>query len=201
MFDSIFFLVYNIDCKIIRNGTDYMQEITNDVIERAKKGSSADIEYIFARFKGSVASCAAKLRTEFFDFDDAVQEGNIGLFKAILGYREDRNASFPTYAKKCILNNMLSARKSAYSNKNRVLNNALPLDESILLQSFEFDLIAREQNREFIESARQKLSKFEFLVFSLHTMQYSYGEIAKIVNKSEKSVNNAIKRIHKKLRQ
>ena len=44
-----------------------MQEITNDVIERAKKGSSADIEYIFARFKGSVASCAAKLRTEFFD--------------------------------------------------------------------------------------------------------------------------------------
>lgn len=99
MFDSIFFLVYNIDCKIIRNGTDYMQEITNDVIERAKKGSSADIEYIFARFKGSVASCAAKLRTEFFDFDDAVQEGNIGLFKAILGYREDRNASFPTYAK------------------------------------------------------------------------------------------------------
>ena len=179
MFDSIFFLVYNIDCKIIRNGTDYMQEITNDVIERAKKGSAADIEYIFARFKGSVASCAAKLRTEFFDFDDAVQEGNIGLFKAILGYREDRNASFPTYAKKCILNNMLSARKSAYSNKNRVLNNALPLDESILLQSFEF----------------------EFLVFSLHTMQYSYGEIAKIVNKSEKSVNNAIQRIHKKLRQ
>ena len=126
---------------------------------------------------------------------------NIGLFKAILGYREDRNASFPTYAKKCILNNMLSARKSAYSNKNRVMNNALPLDESILLQSFEFDLIAREQNREFIESARQKLSKFEFLVFSLHTMQYSYGEIAKIVNKSEKSVNNAIQRIHKKLRQ
>ena len=102
---------------------------------------------------------------------------------------------------KCILNNMLSARKSAYSNKNRVLNNALPLDESILLQSFEFDLIAREQNREFIESARQKLSEFEFLVFSLHTMQYSYGEIAKIVNKSEKSVNNAIQRIHKKLRQ
>lgn len=96
---------------------------------------------------------------------------------------------------------MLSARKSAYSNKNRVLNNALPLDESILLQSFEFDLIAREQNREFIESARQKLSEFEFLVFSLHTMQYSYGEIAKIVNKSEKSVNNAIQRIHKKLRQ
>ena len=79
-FDSIFFLVYNIDCKIIRNGTDYMQEITNDVIERAKKALRRILSIFFARFKGSVASCAAKLRTEFFDFDDAVQEGNIGLF-------------------------------------------------------------------------------------------------------------------------
>ncbi len=145
-------------------------------------------------------ACAAKLRNENFDFEDAVQEGNIGLFKAILSYRENADASFSTYAKKCILNSMLSARKARSARKHMVLSNALPLDESIVLPSFEADFIAREQNREFIRIAREKLSDFEFLVFSLYTMQYSYREIARITGKNEKSVNNAIQRIHTKLR-
>ena len=129
-----------------------------------------------------------------------MQEGNIGLFKAILSYKENKGASFSTYAKKCILNNMLSARQAATAHKHAVLSNALPLDESILLQSFETDFIQREQNKEFIRIAKQKLSAFEFLVFSLYTMQYSYREIAQITGKNEKSVNNAIQRIHTKLR-
>ena len=58
----------------------------------------------------------------------------------------------------------------------------------------------KEQNKEFIRTAKQTLSRFEFLVFSLYTMQYSYREIAKLTGKNEKSVNNAIQRIHTKLR-
>ncbi len=177
-----------------------MQIITKEHINGAKAGNAKDIEYIFTAFRPSVAACAAKLRNDFFDFEDAVQEGNIGLFKAILSYRENAEASFSTYAKKCILNSMLSARQRAQSYKHMVLSNALPLDESILLPSLEADFIAKEQNREFIRIARQKLSDFEFLVFSLYTMQYSYKEIAKIAGKNEKSVNNAIQRIHAKLR-
>ena len=178
----------------------FMQEITQNHIEGAKSGKAKDIEYIFKAFKPAVAACAAKLRSDNFDFDDAVQEGNIGLFKAILSYRENKSASFPTYAKKCILNSMLSARESANSQKHQVLSNALPLDESILLQSFEADFIAREQYREFIRIAKQKLSDFEFLVFSLYTMQYPYSRIAELTGKNEKSINNAIQRIHTKLR-
>lgn len=177
-----------------------MQEITMELLESARRGNSGDIEHIFSIFRTSIASCAAKLRTDYFDYEDAVQEGNIGLFKAILGYRENRNASFTTYAKKCILNSMLSARADCHASKNMALNSALPLDESILLQSFENDYIIREQDREFIEIARQKLSKFEFLVFSLYMRQYSYKEIADMTNRTEKAVNNAIQRIHKKLR-
>lgn len=177
-----------------------MKQISPDNITGAKAGNAKDIEYIFSVFRPSVEACAAKLRTDYFDFDDAVQEGNIGLFKAILSYREGRNATFSTYAKKCILNSMLSARESANAQKHQVLSNALPLDESILLQSFEADFIAREQYREFIRIAKQKLSSFEFLVFSLYTMQYSYREIARLTGKNEKSVNNAIQRIHSKLR-
>ena len=177
-----------------------MKQISPDNITGAKAGNAKDIEYIFNEFRPSVEACAAKLRTDYFDFDDAVQEGNIGLFKAILSYRENKGASFTTYAKKCILNNMLSARQAATAQKHALLTNALPLDESILLPSFETDFINREQNREFIRIARQKLSDYEFLVFSLYTMQYSYREIADITGKSEKSVNNAIQRIHNKLR-
>ena len=177
-----------------------MQDITTKHLEGAKNGNTKDIEYIFNVFKPSVSACAAKLRNENFDFDDAVQEGNVGLFRAILSYCEDKGASFPTYAKKCILNSMLSARKAAASQKNAVLNNAMPLDESILLQSFENDFIIKEQNREFIRIAKQKLSDFEFIVFSLYTMQCSYKEIAEMTGKSEKSINNAIQRIHTKLR-
>ena len=64
----------------------------------------------------------------------------------------------------------------------------------------ENDILIKEQNKEFILTAKQKLSKFEFLVFSLYTMQYSYAEIAKMTGRDEKAVNNAIQRIHKKLR-
>ena len=177
-----------------------MQIISSEHLEGARSGNARDIQYIYDAFRPSVYSCAAKLRNESFDFEDAVQEGNIGLFKAILSYRENKGATFTTYAKKCILNNMLSARQAATAQKHAVLTNALPLDESILLQSFETDFINREQNKEFIRIARQKLSDYEFLVFSLYTMQYSYKEIAQITGKTEKSVNNAIQRIHTKLR-
>lgn len=177
-----------------------MHIISSEHLEGARNGNTKDIQYIYDVFKPSVYSCAAKLRSESFDFEDAVQEGNIGLFKAILSYRENKGATFTTYAKKCILNNMLSARQAATAQKHAVLTNALPLDESILLPSFETDFIIREQNKEFIRIARQKLSDYEFLVFSLYTMQYSYKEIASITGKSEKSVNNAIQRIHTKLR-
>ena len=177
-----------------------MQDISIKNLENAKAGNAKDIQIIYDAFRPAVYSCAAKLRNDNFDFEDAVQEGNIGLFKAILSYRENKGASFATYAKKCILNNMLSARQAATAQKHAVLTNALPLDESILLPSFESDFINREQNRDFIRIAKQKLSAFEFLVFSLYTMQYSYKEIAAVTGKSEKSVNNAIQRIHSKLR-
>lgn len=177
-----------------------MQNISLEEIEKARNGSAKDMKNIFCAFSETISIYAAQLKNDYFDYDDAAQEGNVGLFKAILSYCENKGSSFPTYAKKCILNNMLSARKAAMSKKHSMLNNAMPLDESILLQSFENDFLIKEQNREFIKIAKQKLSDFEFLVFSLYTMQYSYKEIASVVGKNEKSVNNAIQRIHTKLR-
>lgn len=180
-------------------GMCVLMDIEQSVIS-ARQGSHKDIEVIFKSLKNSIEACAYKLRGPHFDFEDAVQEGNIGLFKAILSYTPHRDAAFVTYAKKCILNNILSALKSSQSQKHQILSNAKSLDEDMWQDNPETDIIIKEQNKEFIATARHKLSKFEFLVFSLYTMQYSYLEIARMTGKDEKAINNAVQRIHNKLR-
>lgn len=177
-----------------------MHKSMEQYVVLAQQGQHEDIEYIFKFFKNFIEACAYKLRTPYFDFEDAVQEGNIGLFKAIISYSPDKGASFNTYAKKCILNNIITAYNSAKSQKHQILNTAQSLDEEEFQKNIETDFLVKEQNKEFIRTAKQKLSEFEFLVFSLYTMQYSYKEIAKMTGKDEKSINNAIQRIHKKLR-
>lgn len=177
-----------------------VQKDIQQYVAKAKQGSHKDIEYIFTAFKGNIASCARKLCTDNFDFEDAVQEGNIGLFRAVLSYSQDKGASFETYAKKCILNSMLTAYKSSQSQKHQILTAAKSLEDEDYGHNVENDFMVKEQNKEFIKTAKQRLSKFEFLVFSLYTMQYSYKEIAAMTAKDEKSINNAVQRIHKKLR-
>ena len=166
----------------------------------ARQGSHKDMDFIFNAFKSNIEICARKLVTPGFDFDDAVQEGNIGLFRAILSYREDKGANFETYARKCILNNIITAYNSSQSHKHQILSTAKSLDAEEYEPGIEKDFLVKEQNKEFIKTAKQRLSKFEFLVFSLYTMQYSYKEIAQMTGKDEKSINNAVQRIHKKLR-
>lgn len=177
-----------------------MQKDIEQHVVLAKQGSHKDMDMVFEAFRTNIEICARKLCTSGFDFDDAVQEGNIGLFRAILSYRDDKGASFETYAKKCILNSIITAYNSAQSQKHQLLSNAKSLESEDYGLSVETDFLVKEQNKEFIKTAKQRLSKFEFLVFSLYTMQYSYKEIAKMTGKDEKSINNAVQRIHKKLR-
>lgn len=177
-----------------------MQKDIERYVVQAQQGCHKDIDCIFEYFKSNIECCARKLCTSNFDLEDAIQEGNIGLFRAILSYRGDRGASFETYAKKCILNSILTAYKSSQSHKHQILTAARSLETEDYGLSIESDFLIKEQNKEFIKTAKQRLSRFEFLVFSLYTMQYSYKEIAQMTDKDEKSINNAVQRIHKKLR-
>ncbi len=177
-----------------------MQEEILKHLKGAKNGINSDVDYVFSSFRGIIIAHAKKLQSLEFDFEDAIQEGNIGLFKAILTYDEAKNTNFSTYANKCILNNMITAKTKAGAHKHKILTDAQEIDDKIHFKNPEADLIIKEQNKEFIKIAKEKLSSFEFVIFCLYTMRYSYQEIANIVNKDEKSVNNAIQRIHKKLR-
>ncbi len=177
-----------------------MQDEYITYLNKAKQGDNIAIDYIFTSLKPTILTIAKKLSSNEFDFEEAVQEANIGLFKAILSFDETRNVSFPTFASKCITNNILSAKTQHSAQKHKILTNAQELDDKIFFKNPEADFIIKEQNAEFIKIAKEKLSDFEFLVFSLYTMQYSYKEIAQLTTRSEKAVNNAIQRIHKKLR-
>ncbi len=177
-----------------------MQDDILNHLKGAKNGNNSDIDHIFLAFRGIIHSHAIKLKSLEFDFEDAIQEGNIGLFKAILTYNEAKTAGFKTYANTCILNNMLTAKAKAGAQKHKILTDAQEINDKIYFNNPEKELIIKEQNKEFIKIAKEKLSSYEFVIFCLYTMRYSYLEIANIVNKDEKSVNNAVQRIHKKLR-
>lgn len=176
-----------------------MTDIKREHLDAVINGSEQDFNYISRLYTPSIISIANKYRKDCMPLEDAVQEGYIGLFKAILSYRDDTDAKFTTYAKKCIQNNILTAVKKSQGLGYLLLSNARPLDESILLQSFEDDVLIREQNAEYVKIARERLSKFEFLVFSLYIRGYSQKEMARFTHTNEKSIGNAMQRIHKKL--
>lgn len=176
-----------------------MQENLDLYVDGAKIGNEKDIEYLFKFFKKSIEFYAYKISDANFDFEDAVQEGNIGLFKAVLSYKSEGKANFETYAKKCILNNIITAYNSSCSQKHKILTDAFVLQENDCYLNIEADFLKQEQNKEFIKTAKEKLSGYEFLIFSLYTLKYSYSEIAQITKKDVKSVNNAVQRIRKKL--
>lgn len=143
--------------------------------------------------------------------DDLIQEGLLGLFKAIKYYKSEKS-SFNTFAILCIRRQIFSAIKSANSNKNMVLNEAI-LNASNISEEYEnrlnLDLISDLTSPEYIflnkdkfgnfkKYADKNFSKLEKQVLEYLIRGYSYREIAKELSMSLKSVDNAIQRIKKK---
>lgn len=142
-----------------------------------------------------------------FETDDLVQEARLALFDAALSYNKDKKASFRTYANVCITRRIISAYKSSSRQKNIPLNEFLPIDDSCEIEmnspnndSPEAILISREDYEKLEKRIRDELSEFEFTVLFRLVQGESYEQIAKELSVSEKSVDNAIQRTRKKLR-
>ena len=194
-----------------------MQAVEN-ILSRAMNGISDNNantsdaeEALVSKYAWLVRACARPYFLAGGDSEDLIQEGMLGLLSAIRTYNPDKGAKFTTYAEFCIRRRIYSAIKLASGNKHTPLNSYISLESSqfdesdaqsaYFLRAPEDRIIAREQAGEVEKLLYGALSRFESGVLELYLDGMSYKDMAAKLGKSDKSVDNAVQRIRKKLSQ
>ena len=187
-----------------------------ELIKLYRDGNEDAIDIIFERYKYLVRKKAKAMYIAGGDNDDLIQEGMIGLYKAVRDYNEDRQASFATFAGMCINRLMMSAVTASNRKKNIPLNSYVSFDApadgdeqsgtrlvEVLKpdneQNPEYMFIDREHTRLLEDKIVSALSVYEKKVLDMYLEGKDYIEIAKELNKQPKSVDNAIQRIRIKV--
>lgn len=193
----------------------YEKMTDNELVLLANDGDDLAMEALIARYKNFVR---AKTRSYFLigaDRDDIIQEGMLGLFKAIRDFDGDKNNSFRTFAELCVTRQIITAVKTATRLKHTPLNNYVSFNKpvyeddtektllEILNNRLELDpeeiIINKEKLAETEEKIKNSLSKFENIVLNLYLSGKNYQEIAILLEKPAKSIDNALQRIKKKI--
>ena len=179
----------------------YSKLSDNQLIALHKEGNMMVFEEICNRYGGLVKSICRQYFLVGGDFDDLLQEGFLGLLKAVNTYDGERQATFKTFAYTCISGNVKTAIKKACSKTNQPLNEAIPIEalRYFATENPEDEIIEDEGEEEFLKKLKTILSPFEYKVLSLWARGNSYAEISETTAKSVKSIDNAIQRIKKKL--
>ena len=190
-----------------------MQEI-NLMVVNAKNGDEISMDYILKYFKPKVTAICREYFLLGADFDDIIQEGMIGLYKAIMGYNIDKNVSFSSFASMCIHHQIQNAVKVASSKKNQPLNEYISISiegrvdmedaPKIMLQAYEQGVEEHSLNKERLsllyQNIQQELTNIQYEILLMYLNGYSYTEIANKYNLTNKNVDNQIQAIKKKLR-
>ena len=176
------------------------QAVTPAQIHAARNGNEAALAAIIAKSMPMIRGYSRKAVSPGLDFEDAMQEGLIGLFAAIEHYDPEKTAAFPTYAATCVYNAIFSAKRAAGRKKHAPLNQSVPLPESQSIPGPEDEAIASEMASITMERVKTRLSALEKQVLRLHLKGYTYSEIAVRLGKGTKTVDNALARIRRKLR-
>ena len=179
------------------------------------KLTEAETEKILKDYKDLVRSRARLYFILGGDFDDLVQEGMIGLFKAIGDYDSEKDCSFKSFAELCINRQILTAIKAAGRKKHSPLNTAVSLEAPVsdanrltlgetlvsLSDSNPENIIVTEDSfRQLLSEDSKILSPMERRVFELMIQGLNYMQISVLLKKPPKSIDNAIQRIRKKIR-
>jgi len=194
-------------------GYEFM--LDEEIVDCAKEGDLLALEYLIKKYKNFVR---AKARSYFLigaDREDIVQEGMIGLYKAIRDYRKDRLASFRAFAELCITRQIITAIKTATRQKHIPLNSYISLNKPIYDEDSDRTLldvltgtkvtdpeelvISREEFYAIEEKMEEILSRLEWQVLMSYLEGKSYQEISKELNRHVKSIDNALQRVKRKL--
>ena len=186
-----------------------------ELVALVRKGDKTAQEFIMDKYKTLVKSRARAYFLIGADREDIIQEGMIGLYKAVRDYQDGKNASFKSFAELCINRQMITAIKTAGRQKHMPLNSSLSLNKPVfdeheeqtymdLLESVEVTspeiLFIGQEDKNFIENhIATALSGFENKVLGLYLQGKTYAEIAYVFNKTEKSIDNALQRVKKKI--
>ena len=181
-----------------------------ELIYEIRDGHSDYMDYLLEKYKPLVKSQAATKFLKGGDPDDLIQEGMIGLYKAVRDYNpaNEKGASFFTFAQLCIDRQLYKAIEASQRQKRFALNDAVAYEEEELDkysvtgdENPEQIFLDQENADETISLILDALSRTEKVVFNLMLRGYSYREIAEIMDRSPKSIDNAIQRIRKKTSQ
>ena len=187
----------------------YEQYSDEELICRYRQGEKGVSDYLMDKYKGLVRQRARTMYLIGAEPDDLIQEGMIGLFKAVRDYQPGREASFVTFARICIDRQIYNAVQNSNRKKNMPLNTYISLsqeDSAPLLdhasgQNPESIIIGRENARDLKEEISSRLSRMEQQVFSCFLEGEDYISIAERLGKTPKSIDNALQRIRKKIRE
>lgn len=186
-----------------------------ELVRRAQDGDAEAEEILIRKYKEVVKTKTYLYYIVGADRDDIVQEGMIGIFKAIRSFDESRQVAFRTFAEVCISRQILSAIKQAARRKHSPLNLSVSLNKTISENDKEVTLaetlssgrgsdpeamlLIKETMHRIGESSGNALSEFESLVWSMYIEGRTYKEIALLLKKTPKAIDNAIQRSKKKL--
>ena len=191
------------------------------VFEKMHNGDKQAVDYLMEKYKYLVRQKARTLFLMGGDKDDLIQEGMIGLFKAIRDYKEDKDNSFKSFADLCVSRQMYNAIKASNRKKNIPLNNYISFYAPVSGESRDYDdkfpmidlitqnndqnpeemLIDKENTSMIQYELGKRLSNFEQEVLQMYLEGLSYTQIAEKFKKEPKSIDNALQRIKAKLHQ
>lgn len=179
----------------------------NELIVLSKLGDQNALTELMTKYKGLVKSVASHYFVAGADMEDIIQEGSLGLYKAIISFDPEKNDNFSAYASMIIKRQILNAVKSSNREKNQTLNNSLSIGEQegydipSHAPSPEETYESKQNVRNINDEMRDKLSAYEYSVYRLQLDGYKYDDIASILGVTPKSVDNAMSRIKSKIKQ
>ena len=200
---------------------DFEKYTDEELIVQLRNGEEKITEFMMNKYKNLVRSKAQSMYILGADNEDLIQEGMIGLFKALRDYQSEKEASFYTFAELCISRQMYTALQASGRQKHLPLNSYISLygnmnayggnsesEDAALVNAIaskedknpEEVLIDKENVEALEQIIEQELSAFEKQVLDLFLTGMSYSQIAKVLGKTDKTTDNALQRIRNKLR-
>ena len=188
------------------------------LIRKLREGETAIMDYIISKYKHVVIRAAKAMYLLGGENDDLIQEGMIGLFKAVRDFDVNQETSFYSFAELCISRQMYTAIKLSQRQKHMPLNSYISLydikktasedKQSPLIEQLEMEtnnnpeelFIDKERMLMLVHELNERLSDMERRVLHLHLQGEDYRSIAELLDKSPKSIDNALQRIRQKMR-